>query len=661
MLKTMPVILLSCLPIRSRTLLIGVFFFLYQAALCAVRLPRLVSDGMVLQRDVPVNVWGWASPNESVRITLNGQTSATIAGQDGKWKAQLPVMKAGGPFQMHIQGSNELILNDIMIGDVWLCSGQSNMVLPMERVKERYGAVIAAATNPAIRHFFLPTRYTFQGPLEDVPPGRWESATPQTVMRFSAVGYFFARDLYAKYQVPIGLINASVGGTPAEAWLSAEALKAFPAHEATAKKLTDSTYVKGIQQNENKAIRSWYNQLHRRDEGWKDYKNWTDPSYDASAWPTMQLPGFWEDAGVPRGNGVVWFRKEIDVPVAMTNQPAKLFLGRIVDADSVFINGLFAGTTGYQYPPRRYDLPANLLKAGQNTLVIRVINTNGKGGFIPDKPYQLTAGGQTIDLKGSWHYRVGAMAEPLPGTTFFQYKPGGLFNGMIAPLVNCSIKGVIWYQGEANTGNAGEYGQLLPALIADWRLHWQQTGAATGNFPFLYVQLANYLPVNEQPAESQWAELRDSQRKTLSVSNTAMAVSIDAGEWNDIHPLNKETVGKRLALTAEKVAYGNRNVVHSGPLYQSMKREGNKIILTFSSIGSGLMVNGGGELKQFAIAGADKKFVWATAKLNGNQVVVWSDQVADPVTVRYAWANNPLGANLYNREGLPASPFSTDQ
>ncbi|MVM29010.1 sialate O-acetylesterase [Spirosoma sp. HMF4905] len=630
-----------------------------QTAFGQVRLPRLVSDGMVLQRDVPVNLWGWAKAGESVSITLNGQSGTTTTGEDGKWALKLPAMKAGGPYQMQIKGSNQLILNDVMVGDVWLCSGQSNMVLPMERVKERYADLIAQANYPAIRHFVLPMRYTFQGPLEDTPAGRWESASPQTVMRFSAVAYFFAKDLYEKYHVPIGLINASVGGTPAEAWLSKEALKAFPAHLAIAEKVKDSTYVKGIQQSEQSAIRAWYAQLRQQDKGWKGEKNWTNPAYDASAWPSMQLPGFWEDAGAPKGNGVVWFRKEIDVPASMINKPAKLFMGRIVDADSVFVNGVFAGTIGYQYPPRRYDLPANLLKAGKNTVVVRVINTNGKGGFIPDKRYELIADGQTIDLKGNWQYQVGAMMGPLPGTTFFQYKPGGLFNGMIAPLVNYTIKGALWYQGEANVSNATDYAQLLPALIADWRQKWHQTGAAPSDFPFLYVQLANYLPTNDQPAESQWAALREAQLKTLSVPNTAMTVSIDVGEWNDIHPLNKETVGQRLALAAEKVAYGEKNLVYSGPLYQSMKRDGNKLTLTFSNVGSGLIAKGGEELKQFAIAGSDKHFVWATAKLKGNQVIVWSDQITEPIVVRYAWADNPEGANLYNKEGLPASPFTT--
>ncbi|MFC5412084.1 sialate O-acetylesterase [Larkinella bovis] len=645
---------------RMRSQWLWLFLIIGPPVFGQVRLPRLISDGLVLQRDTPIPVWGWASAGETVEVTLNSRTARTTTGPDGKWKLKLPALQAGGPYQLTITGSNRITMNDVWIGDVWICSGQSNMVLPMERVKERYPNEIAQARNPAIRHFFLPTRYDFQQPQDDVPPGRWESATPQNVLRFTAVGYFFARELFEKYRIPIGLINASVGGSPAEAWLSAEALKAFPEHLATAEPLKDSLYVTRIQKREQKALRDWHLQLRRQDKGWQGSPNWADPTYDASHWPTMELPGFWEDAGVPQGNGVVWFRKEIELPASLANQPAKLFLGRIVDSDSVFINGHFAGTIGYQYPPRRYELPPNLLKPGKNTLVVRVINTAGKGGFIPDKPYQLIAGGQTIDLRGHWQYQVGARSGPMPATTFFQYKPGGLFNGMIAPLIQTAIKGVIWYQGEANTGNASEYQRSFPALIADWRRHWNHTGAVSGDFPFLFVQLANYLPATDQPAESQWAELRNAQLKTLSVPNTAMAVAIDAGEWNDIHPLDKETVGKRLALAARHRAYGDKKGVYSGPVYQSMHRKGNRIVLSFSQVGSGLVAKNGGELKHFAIAGADRRFVWAHTRIQGNQVVVWSEQVPNPVVVRYAWADNPETANLANQEGLPASPFSTD-
>jgi sialate O-acetylesterase len=353
---------------------------------------------------------------------------------------------------------------------------------------------------------------------------------------------------------------------------------------------------------------------------------------------------------------VVWFRKEINVPGGMTGKFARLLLGAVVDRDSVYVNGVFAGTTGYRYPPRKYDIGPGLLREGKNIIVIRVINSSGKGGFVKDKPYQLVAGEDTIDLKGNWQYKLGAVMDPLPPSTFFEYKPTGLFNGMISPIVNYTIKGVIWYQGEADAFRAKEYEKLFPALIMDWRKKWSQ-----GNWPFLYVQLANFTEVRKQPGESDWAELREAQLKTLAVPNTGMAVAIDIGEWNDIHPLNKEDVGKRLALAAEKFAYGDSKIVYSGPIYKSIKIEKNKIIITFSHIGSGLIIKNGDELKYFAVAGANKKFEWAKAIIKDNKVIVWSDDIANPVAVRYAWADNPEGANLYNKEGLPASPFRTDE
>jgi len=288
-------------------------------------------------------------------------------------------------------------------------------------------------------------------------------------------------------------------------------------------------------------------------------------------------------------------------------------------------------------------------------IVVRVRHYIGAGGFIPDKPYELTAGEQTIDLRGSWRCQLGAVMEPLLPQTFIQWKPMGLFNGMIAPLLDYVIKGVIWYQGEANTSNPMEYRALFPALISDWRDKWR-----LGDFPFLYVQLANYMAPSPRPMESKWAELRQAQLKTLSIPHTAMAVAIDIGEWNDIHPLNKKDVGERLALAARKIAY-DEQLVHSGPIYKSRKVKKNKIIITFTHTGSGLIARGGGELKGFAIAGTDKKFVWAQAEIEGDRVVVWNDSIPEPFVVKYAWADNPQDANLVNREGLPASPFRTDE
>lgn len=344
----------------------------------------------------------------------------------------------------------------------------------------------------------------------------------------------------------------------------------------------------------------------------------------------------------------------------MTGKPARVFLGRIVDADVLYINGQQVGNTTYMYPQRRYNIPASLLKPGKNVFVIKVTNTNGKGGFVPDKPYYLFAGTDTIDLKGYWQYKVGEVFEPRTGGGFFgiaaQNQPTALFNAMIAPLVNYALKGFVWYQGESNTGRAEEYAKLQPAQITSWRSEWKQ-----GDLPFLFVQLPNFMDVSYLPGESQWAAFRESQLRSLSVPNTAMAVTIDAGEWNDIHPDNKKVVGDRLALAAEKIAYGEKNIVYSGPVFRSAVIENNKIILSFDNTGSGLISSDGEPLSQFAIAGADKKFVWANATIEGDKVVVWCDKIQAPVYVRYAWADNPDGANLFNKEGLPASPFRTGQ
>ncbi len=626
-----------------------------QSAFCKVRLPRLVSNGMVLQRDSGVKIWGWADAGEKITVKFNGKTYKTTAGTDGKWKVKLSKTKAGGPYTMEIDASNHMRLKNILVGDVWVCSGQSNMVLPMSRVSPLYGDVIAAAKNDSIRQFLVSMEYDFKSPQQDLKSGRWVSANPETVLNFTATGYFFAKALYEKYRVPIGLVNASIGGAPAGAWLSEEALKEFPEHLETAIKFKDDDYIDKVRAKDKNNSDSWYRLINERDEGLAaGGKKWFNPGYDASEWPTMQVPGYWADGELGPVNGVVWFRKDIDLPGSMDDKPGKLLMGTIVDSDKIYINGKLVGQTSYQYPPRRYDVPPNLLKKGKNTIVARVVNTSGRGGFVKNKPYQLSADGQTIDLKGRWQYKLGATMDPLPPTTFIQYKPLGLYNGMIAPLLNYTIKGVIWYQGESNTGRGLEYRKLFPALITDWRQKWSQ-----GKFPFLYVQLANFMAAKDQPSESGWAELRDAQLKTLAVPKTGMAVAIDIGVWNDIHPLNKKDVGQRLALAARKLAYRDRRVVHSGPIYKSMKIKGNKAIIKFKNTGGGLLAKGG-ELKHFAIAGPDKKFVWAKAEIKRKKVIVWNDEVDNPVAVRYAWADNPEGANLYNKAGLPASPFRTD-
>ncbi|HWI90031.1 MAG TPA: sialate O-acetylesterase [Flavisolibacter sp.] len=618
-----------------------------------VKLPQLIRDSMILQRDSKIKIWGWSSPNEKIKISFNKNEFKTKADANGNWSLFLPPMNAGGPYTMNINARNNISLKDILIGDVWIAAGQSNMVHQMSLHAIRYADEVANANYPQIRQFWVPNITNLQGPQKDFPFGNWKSANPRDVLDFSAVAYFFAKTLYEKYHVPIGIINASWGGVPIESMMSEDAFKEFPNILSTVEKNKDTAYINGLNR------RTFSGNPAPRPEDIGMSQKWFDPSYNPKGWKTINIPGYWEDQGIKDLDGVVWYRKEIQVPASIANNNARVFLGRIVDADALYINGKQVGNTTYMYPQRRYTVPSGVLKPGKNLFVIRVTNNAGKGGFVPDKPYYLFAGSDTVDLKGYWDYKVGLVNQPFRGFSggggiAAQNQPTGLYNSMIAPLVGYTIKGFIWYQGESNTGRSGEYAKLQPAMINDWRTKWNQPSA-----PFLFVQLPGFMEYNYLPGESQWAQFREAQLKSLSVPNTGMAVAIDLGEWNDIHPDRKKPVGDRLALAAQKIAYGE-NIVYSGPVYQSQQIDESKIILSFTNIGSGLITNDAEELSEFAIAGADKKFVWAKAKIEGDKVIVWSDAVSNPMYVRYAWADDPVNPNFFNKEGLPASPFRTD-
>jgi sialate O-acetylesterase len=520
--------------------------------------------------------------------------------------------------------------------------------------RDRYEQDIATADYPQIRQFWIPTSANLSGPEKDLPTGFWKTANQQDVLQFSVVAFFFARKLYNRYHVPIGLINASVGGPPTQAWISEDGLKEFPVMFNTLTLNKNATYVDSMIKNNipDQPVPV------SNDKGLTSIVPWFDIKYSPKGWRRINVPGYWEDQGVSDFDGVIWYRKEINIPSSMIGLPSKIVLGRIVDADIVYLNGKPVGQTTYQYPQRRYWLPAGALVAGKNVLVVRVTNNSGKGGFVPDKPYYIVAGRDSIDIKGDWEYKVGQVFLPLPSnrkTAFSaQNNPSALYNAMVAPLTNYTISGFLWYQGESNTENPKEYGALMHALIGDWRKKWGQ-----GNIPFLFVQLPNFSDVRYIPEESQWAATRQVQLNTMSIPNTGMAVTIDLGEWNDIHPDRKKEIGERLALWAEKLKYADTSVVVSGPLYQSSGIEGNKIRVRFSSTGSGLINRDGEELSDFEIAGSDRKFVWAKAKIVGDDVIVWNDSVSSPLYVRYAWADNPDDPNLYNKNGLPASPFES--
>jgi sialate O-acetylesterase len=637
-----------------KSFFIFIFCFSLLSGDAQVRLPALVRDSMILQRDAIVRIWGWAAPGEKISIRFNKKTFKTAAGKEGKWTVRMTAMKAGGPYKMEINASNQITLHEVLIGDVWFCSGQSNMVHQMRLHAERYAGEIAQASYPQIRQFWIPALPDVKIEHADLPPGFWKPAISKDLLDFSVVAFFFAKDIYEKYRVPIGLINASVGGAPIEAWTSEDGLKEFPGIVAAIKKNRDTVYLKTSRTVEEVSGKS-----NTKNEGLTSQPAWFDPAFTPRYWRPINIPGYWEDQGIRDLNGTVWYRREITIPTSMTGKPAKLALGRIVDADVVYINGRKIGNTTYQYPQRRYLLADDILKPGKNLIVVQVSNYAGKGGFVPDKPYYIVAGYDTVDIKGTWDYRVGEVFLPQRNTGegfSAQNSPAALYNGMVGPVTPYVIKGVLWYQGESNTGNASAYARLLPALIGDWRTKWGQP-----DMPFLYVQLPNFSEVQYLPSESQWAMLREAQLKTLTVPHTGMAVTIDVGEWNDIHPDRKKEVGDRLALLAKQIAYGEKDIVASGPLYESAGIDSNRIIVSFKNTGTGLSTIDGGELSQFAIAGADKKFIWAKAKIQNDKVIVWSDDIPAPKFVRYAWADNPDNPNLANKEGLLASPFRTDQ
>jgi len=614
-----------------------------------VTLPVLVSDGMVLQRDRDITIWGYADAGEEVNVRFLQKDYTAVADTDGNWTITLPSANAGGPYAMTI---NDMVLNNILIGDVWLCSGQSNMELPIGRVMDMFRGEVESYANPMIRHIKVPLAYNFHHPQQDINPASWQELTPENALSFSAVAYFFAKDLFEKAKVPVGLINASVGGSPAEAWISEEGLKHFPAYLNDRDMCRSDEYVSKVKDLDRERRNVWNTVLYQRDAGLNGTQEWFSYDYDDSDWEKVDLfDKTWGSDGLNPVNGSHWFRKEFDVPLRLAGESAVLRLGCIIDADSVFVNGVFAGTTSYQYPPRIYPIPANLLKEGKNTITVRLISYSGYPGFVEDKPYKIIFDHEEISMEGTWKYRQGTRMPALPGETFFQYKPTGLYNAMVAPLAHWNIKGVLWYQGESNTGRYNEYYDLMEALIGDWRSLWKQP-----ELPFLMVQLANFMQDPPRPAESHWAELRNVQSElSKTIPNTGLVVTIDIGEWNDVHPLNKKEVGKRLSLQAQQIAYGDQDVIGNGPEYRSMTVKGNRLILSFEEGTNDLMPVK--ELKGFAVAGADGKFEWAEAVVEGNKVIVWNEHIPEPVRVRYAWGNNPGDANLKNRPGLPASPF----
>lgn len=615
-------------------------------------LSPMFGSHMVLQRGIKVPVWGWTTPGTKVTVTVGGKAAEATAGSDGKWLARVGPLKPNGPYTLTVTGPQSVALDDVLVGDVWVGSGQSNMQMSVANSKDA-ATEIAAANYPKIRLYAVPN-VTALTP-QDTEDGTWVICSPDTVAGFSAAQYFFGRDIQKEVDVPIGLIETCWGGTPIEAWTSYEALGTLPTLAGSLKQFdamrTDAAT--GRVSYEQRSA-EWYAKYDPGTPG-----HWDDPALDTSDWKTAPLPGPWEDHGLPDFDGVVWYRKEITLSADAGGRAAQLRLGPIDDRDSTFVNGVNVGTTEQYDRNRVYSVPSTVLKPGKNVIAIRVLDTGGAGGFTgkPELMNLQLEGADPISLAGEWQYKVGfdlTKAEPAPiRADSSPGLPSVLYNAMIAPVLPYGIKGAIWYQGEANAGQAYLYRTLMPTMIKDWRSRW-----GLGDFPFYMVSLANFMPQLDAPADSDWAELREAQAMTVAkVKHTGIAMAIDIGDAADIHPKNKQEVGRRLALNALAKDYGQK-VEYSGPLYKSMKVENGKIRLTFTHVADGLEAKGD-KLTGFAIAGEDRKFVWANAEIDGETVVVSSDQVPNPVAVRYAWANNPA-CNLYNKAGLPAGPFRTD-
>ena len=619
-----------------------------------INVSKLIGDHMVIQRNHKVPVWGWAEEGEKIVVTFQKKIYRATPDASGKWMVHLSPMEAGGPFEMSISGlENAISVKDILIGDVWLCSGQSNMEWPVNQ-SNNFEEEMANATDDEIRHFKIPLSSSNQ-PEQRLEGGEWVACSSETVGTFTAVGYFFARELRKKHNVPIGLINSSWGGSRIEPWMSAEKLGFQNIEDAAEGMLS---VLKDKEKKLKADLEKQFGKLPTKDRGMHGTKAiWASPYNDDSEWKTMNLPGLWEDQGLKNFDGVVWFTKTIELTEEEATQPASISLAKIDDSDITWVNGDEIGASEQAWNEiRHYEIPPDILVEGENKIAVRVDDTGGGGGFHGDADLMfLEIGDQKKSLSGVWKYEIGKVNL----ASSFQHNqiPTYLYNKMIHPIIGYPIKGVIWYQGESNVGDVDSknYAELFPAMIQDWRERWN-----IGDFPFLWVQLANFLSQQDKPVSSNWAVLRESQHQTLHVSNTAEAVIIDIGDADDIHPRNKQDVGYRLSLAARKLAYGEA-LVYSGPVYKSMKIEGDQVRVSFDHIGSGLKsADKYGYVRGFAIAGSEKKFVWAQARIEGNEVVVKSSLVPEPKYIRYAWADNPGDANLYNQEGLPACPFRSE-
>ncbi len=615
-----------------------------------VRMPLLFSDGMVLQRNKPIPIWGWADANEKVEVHFNKQTKSIIADKNGKWMIKLDAEKAGGPFELIITGKNKIVIANVLVGEVWICSGQSNMEFQVFKTMNATEE-INDSNYPMIRHFGVAQDMSGT-PKLDLKQGKWEVCGKETVGNFTAVGYYFAKKLYAELKIPIGIINTSWGGTCVETWTSRQAFEKSDYFKDMIANVPQvdmqaafEVYQKSVLDNINK--------IQGFDVSMENEDQFKDPNFQDTKWPEIKVPSLWENQQLGNIDGVVWMRKTIVLSAEQAKKEAVLYLSKVDDEDQTYVNGVLVGTNNLWDKQRIYKIPENVLKEGKNVIAVRIADYTGGGGIYGDPAdLRIDFKDSNLPLEGLWKFNVVQVKISISPNTY----PSLLYNAMVNPLIPYAFQGVLWYQGEANVWRANQYKKAFPLMINDWRSKWNQ-----GNFPFYFVQLSTYNEFNgNSKVGSRWAELREAQTQTLQLPNTGMAVTTDIGNAKDIHPTNKQDVGKRLAAIALNNVY-RKKMVYSGPMYKSMEIKGNQILLSFSNIGSGLSASDNSEsLKGFEIAGADKVFYSAKAIIKDNKVIVSCESVPNPVAVHYGWADDDTEINLFNKEKFPASPFRTD-
>jgi len=614
-----------------------------------VRMPLIFSDGMVLQRNKQIPIWGFADANESIEIHFNKQIKKTQADKNGKWTLNLNAEKAGGPFELIITGKNTVTIKNVLVGEVWICSGQSNMEFQVYKTMN-VEKEIADSNYPMIRHFGVAQDLSGT-PKDDLKQGKWEVSNKETVGNFTAVGFYFAKKLYSELKIPIGIINTSWGGTNVETWTSREA---FQNSEDFKKMIADVPAVNMDEVLEiyKKSVLENLKKVQGFDVSIENENQFKNASFDDKNWPEIKVPSLWENQQLGNMDGIVWMRKTIVLTAEQAKKEAVLHLAKVDDEDKTYVNGVEVGTNNLWDKLRVYKIPANVLKEGTNVIAVRIVDYSGGGGIYGDPAdLKIAFKDSSFPLDGLWKFNVVQVKISVSPNSY----PSLLYNAMVNPLVPYAFQGVLWYQGEANVWRAKEYNKAFPLMINDWRTKFKQ-----GNFPFYFVQLSTFdeFGGNSQKG-SRWAELREAQSETLKLPNTGMAVTTDIGNAKDIHPTNKQDIGLRLAAIAMNNIYGKKQV-HSGPTYKSQQIKGNQIILNFDHTGSGLSTPNNDELKGFEIAGVDKVFHSAKAIIKDNKIIVSSEKVKTPVAVRYGWADDDTNINLYNKEKFPASPFRTD-